>query len=302
MIFVLFSYKIEVVSLRGLIHLNETFLVNYRMQGKGEFSFDFHSHQEYEIYFFHAGSCRYLIHNRIYDLEPGDILLMDGMALHKPNVSPNSEYVRSVVHFSPHWIKSVLTEMGSMYLLEAFQKLHHCLIRSKDNNELKHLEDVISRLAEVKRTSDLNDIQAVTEVKVLLLQVLISVHRIGQMNSIKIPNKRVDKAEHAEKIADYLQLNYMNKLTLQAIADALNLSKSYVAHIFKEMTGFTVMEYLMGCRLTQVKYLLEMEPDKSLKDIAFECGFESVSHFSRYFREKVGVTAKEYRRLRLGNR
>jgi AraC-like DNA-binding protein len=224
---------------------------------------------------------------------------MDGMTLHKPNVSPNSEYIRSVIHFSPHWIKSVLTEMGSMYLLEAFQKLHHCLIRTHENNELKRLEEVISRLAEVKRTSESNDVHSITEMKVLLLQVLISVHRLGQMNSIKIPNKKVDKAEHAENIAAYVQLNYMNKLTLQTISDSLNLSKSYVAHVFKEMTGFTVMEYLMGCRLTQVKYLLEMEPDKPLKDIAYENGFESVSHFSRYFREKVGVTAKEYRRLRL---
>lgn len=292
-------YKMIVVSLRGMVYLNETLIVNYRMQGIGDYSLDFHTHQEYEIYIFHAGSCRYLIHNKIYDLEPGDILLMDGMTLHKPNVSPNSEYIRSVIHFSPHWIKSVLTEMGSMYLLEAFQKLHHCLIRTHENNELKRLEEVISRLAEVKRTSESNDVHSITEMKVLLLQVLISVHRLGQMNSIKIPNKKVDKAEHAENIAAYVQLNYMNKLTLQAISDSLNLSKSYVAHVFKEMTGFTVMEYLMGCRLTQVKYLLEMEPDKPLKDIAYESGFESVSHFSRYFREKVGVTAKEYRRLRL---
>ncbi|MGM0876217.1 MAG: AraC family transcriptional regulator [Bacillota bacterium] len=279
--------------------MNETLLAFYRVQGHGGYSFDFHSHQEYEIYFFHAGSCRYLIHNHIYDLEPGDILLMDGMTLHKPNISPNSEYVRSMVHFSPHWIKNVLTELGSMYLLEAFQKLHHCLIRTNENNESKRLEEVICRLAEVKRTSELNDIHAVTEMKVLLLQALITVHQLGQMQSIKIPNKKVDKAVHAENIASYVQMNYMQKLTLQTIAEALNLSKSYVAHVFKEMTGFTVMEYLMGCRLTQVKYLLEMEPDKPLKDIAYDCGFESVSHFSRYFHEKVGVTAKEYRRLRL---
>ena len=269
------------------------------MQGKGDYSFDFHSHQEYEIYLFHGGSCRYLIHNHIYDLVPGDILLMDGLTLHKANVSPNSEYIRSVVHFSPHWIKGLLNEMGSMYLLEAFQKLHHCLIRTNENNELKLLEEVLSRLANLKRISELNDVYAITEMKVLLLQILISVHRLGQMNSMKVSNNKVDKAEHAENIAAYVQLNYPNKLTLQMIADALNLSKSYVAHVFKEMTGFTVMEYLMGCRLTQVKYLLEMEPNKALKDIAFECGFESVSHFSRYFREKVGVTAKEYRRLRL---
>ncbi|MDP9579781.1 AraC family transcriptional regulator [Priestia megaterium] len=288
--------------MKGMIQLNETLYVGYRIQGSSEYSFDYHSHQEYEIYFFHAGSCRYLIRNQIYDLEPGDILLMDGLTLHKPNINPKSEYIRSVVQFSPEWIKNVLLEMGSMYLLEIFQKLHHCLIRTNENEESKRLQEIIYRLDLIKKSSKLDDSLSEMEMKVLLLQILISVHRLGQEKPLKIPSGKVDKANHAENIATYVQLNYMNKLTLLTIAEALNLNKFYVSHVFKEMTGFTVMEYLMGCRLTQVKYSLEMEPNKSLKDIAYDCGFESTSHFSRYFREKVGLTAKEYRHLRLKQR
>ncbi|WP_053362238.1 AraC family transcriptional regulator [Bacillus sp. FJAT-27251] len=279
--------------------MDETLLVNYRLHGLTEYVAEFHSHQEYEIYIFHGGSCRYIVHNHIYDLEPGDILLLDGKTLHKPNIEKNSDYVRSHIHFSPHWIKDILAGMGSMYLLEAFEKLHHCLIRTKENPELKYLEAVVSRLAEIKRTSPEKNQHAITEMKVLLLQVLIIVHRLGQHHSIKMTGKKMDKAEHAENIAEYIQKNYMNKLSIQTIAEALNLSKSYAAHVFKEMTGFTIMEYVMGCRLNQVKYLLEIQPDKPLKEIAHECGFESVSHFSRYFREKVGVTAKEYRQSRI---
>src|SRR5690625_2432608 len=134
--------------------LNESLTVGYRSQGMSE-PFEYHSHQEYEIYFFHAGSCRYLIHNQIYDLEPGDILLMDGMTLHKPNVSPNSKYIRSFIQFTPEWIKGILKELDSMYLLDAFQKLRHCLIRTRENQESKQLELVIRRLAEVKQSSEM---------------------------------------------------------------------------------------------------------------------------------------------------
>ncbi|MGM7723278.1 AraC family transcriptional regulator [uncultured Metabacillus sp.] len=273
---------------------------SYRNKWNGPFHY--HSHQDYEIYFFHAGDCRYLIHNHIYDLEPGDILVMDGLTLHKPNVSPTSEYVRSVIQFSPHWIKGILLEMGSMYLLETFQTLHNCLIRTNENEESKELEKVFCRLAELSRTAEFPDIQTETEMKVLLLQVLISVHKLGKMNSIEIPLQKEDKAVHAENIADYIQKHFMNKLTLQCIADNLNVSRSYVAQVFKTMTGYTVMEYVMECRLRQAKYLLEMEPLKPLKDVAYESGFESATHFSRYFREKAGVTAKEFRQIRLKNR
>ncbi|MFC4403452.1 AraC family transcriptional regulator [Gracilibacillus xinjiangensis] len=281
--------------------MNEPLRVGYRSSNNGDFGY--HSHPDhYEIYFFHSGSCRYLIHNQIYDLEPGDLLLMDGMTLHKPNVNPNKEYVRSVIHFSPQWIKGILLEIDSMYLLEVFKKLRHCLIRTKENSESKYLEGVIQRL--YKRKVEANQEEAISEseLKVLLIQILISVHHLGKLDFIKLPGRKSDKFEHSEKIAEYIQVNYMNKLSLNGIAKALNLSKSYVSHVFKEMTGFTVMEYVMGCRLTQVKYLLEMEPDKPLKDIAYECGFESVSHFSRFFREKVGVTAKQYRHIRLNNK
>lgn len=289
--------KLEIVHLsrlKELVYLNRSLIFNYRTVENDQV-FDYHSHPEYEIYFFHAGSCRYLIDNQIYDLEPGDILLMNGLTLHKPNVRLHSEYVRSVIQFPPQWIKGVLMALDSLYLLDAFQKLPHHLIRTKENKESKRLEKVISRLAEVKRASSQNDKKKETEMKVLLLQVLIIVHQLTQMDFVTYPNKRVDKAEHVEKIAKYIQSNYMNKLTLDLIASALNLSKSYLSHLFKEMTGFTVMEYVMACRLTQVKYLLEMEPDQSIKDVASESGFESASHFSRYFRDKVGVTAKEYR-------
>jgi AraC-like DNA-binding protein len=285
-----------------LSDLNETLSASYRNKWKGEHPFHYHSHQDYEIYFFHAGECRYLIHNQIYDLEPGDILVMDGLTLHKPNVKPTSVYVRSVIQFSPLWIKGLLMEMGSMYLLETFQTLHNCLIRTNENEQSKELEQVFCRLAKLKRTAKLPDIQAETEMKVLLLQALIIIHKLGQMNSIEIPNQKEDKAVHAENIADFIQQYYMNKLTLQRISEKLNLSRSYVAQVFKAMTGYTVMEYVMECRLTQAKYLIEMEPLKPLKDVAFESGFESATHFSRYFREKVGVSAKEYRHIRLNNR
>ena len=275
-------------------------MVNYRMDRHWE-HIDYHSHQEYEIYFFHAGSCRYLIHDQIYDLEPGDILLMNGMALHKPNTPPNGEYVRSMIHFSPQWIEGALKEVGGRNLLDVFEKLHYCLIRTNENEESKQLEKLVSRLEEVHRNPENTGVLKETEMKILLLQILVQVNRLGQIDSLKLPGKKAEKEEHAENIAAYIQEHYHQKISVAAIGDALNLSKSYASHVFKEMTGFTIMEYVMGCRLNRVKYLLEAEPKKALKEIAHDSGFESVSHFSRYFKEKVGMTAKVYRNLRLKN-
>lgn len=61
--------------------------------------FVFHSHDQYEIYYFHEGKCNYLIGDRIYVLEPGDLILMDGMTLHCPKIEKGAKYVRSFIHF-----------------------------------------------------------------------------------------------------------------------------------------------------------------------------------------------------------
>ncbi len=275
-------------------HLN----VFYRVSEKWP-QLDYHSHQEFEIFFFHSGECRYVISNNIYDLVPGDILMMDGMALHKANVPEDSTYTRSILHFSPQWIKGVLKEVGGLHLLDVFKQLQHCLLRTYESEDAQELEKLFCKLEEVNRTSFIERSSAELEEKVILLQILIAVNKIYEKNTVRTPTRKSEKDLHSVNIADYVQANYMEKLTLDSIAANLNLSKSYVSHVFKEMTGFTVMEYVMAYRLTQVKYLIEMKPDKTLKEIAFECGFESIPHFSRYFKEKVGVTARKFREDRL---
>ena len=101
---------------------------------------------------------------------------------------------------------------------------------------------------------------------------------------------------HAENIASWINQHYSEKITLERIAKELNLNKYYVSHVFKEVTGFTVMQYVMECRLIQVKYLLEMRPDLSLEEIFTATGFESGAHFSRFFKDKMGMTPTSYRK------
>lgn len=279
-----------------MLKMIETLRIGYRSDTLD--AFDYHSHPEqYEIYLFHSGSCRYIIHNQILDLEPGDILLMDGSTLHKPNINREREYIRSVIHFSPQWIESILKELGIAHVLDLFKNLQHCLIRTNDEKELKYIEGLIHRI--VERKKEKADAMWEAELKLLLSQLLMKVQQLCESNAIKVPYEKTDKFLHSQRIANFIRSNYDKKITLDYLSKKLNLSKSYVSHVFKEMTGYTIMEYVMTCRLIQVKYLLEMEPDKALKDISYDCGFESVSHFSRFFKEKVGMTPREYRYRRL---
>ncbi|OIK07161.1 hypothetical protein BIV60_27120 [Bacillus sp. MUM 116] len=278
-------------------------LADYRMQGMQTSSFEFHSHHEYEIYFFHAGECKYLINNRIYDLQPGDILLMDGLILHKPNPRLESLYTRSVVHFSPTFVVELLEVLGVPNLLDPFKKLNNWLLRTGYDESARVVDEKIERIANLvvqcnkeRQHSIQKDELLEAEIKIQLIQLLIEIYHMSQKELAQVTSKSTEKEKHAESIASWINENYKEKINLDRIAGELNLSKYYASHVFKEITGFTVMEYVMGCRLNQAKFLLEMEPNHSLAEVARQSGFESISHFSRFFKEKVGITPTQYRK------
>ncbi|MBS4178988.1 AraC family transcriptional regulator [Lederbergia citrea] len=278
---------------------------NYKMKSLGEQTFDFHSHAQYEIYYFHGGDCKYLIHNTIYHLQPGDIIIMDGLTAHRANPSLFKLYERSVVHFSPDWIKPVIESLQMPELLSPFEKMNNCLLRGREESErhsilqsMKELDQLLhdeqSYLGEGIERKQKQEVEA--EMKVLLVSMLVQIFKLSKKENQKLLMQKNEKDIHVEKIADYINGRFKEKITLDDLSIALNLSKFYLSRIFKEVTGTTVMDYVMACRLNQVKYELEMNPEKTLMEVAIESGFESPAHFSRFFKRKLGVTPSEYRR------
>ena len=278
----------------------------YRIQGTRSYSFDFHSHLEYEIYFFHAGECKYLINDRIYDLQPGDIFLMDGLTLHKANPRYEGTYTRSVIHFSAVYLKELLALLGVQDVLAPFEKLNNCFLRTGYDQQAQFVEERIARLARLsahnekeKQRAGLQNEMLEAEIKLELVQLLLEFYKMSQKELNQFTVKTTEKVHHAEVIAAWVNANFTEKISLDRLGSDLNLSKYYASHIFKEVTGFTVMEYVMGCRLNHAKYLLEMEPNWSLAEVSRKSGFESTSHFSRFFKDKVGITPSHYRKNRL---
>lgn len=80
------------------------------------------------------------------------------------------------------------------------------------------------------------------------------------------------------------------------IAEKTGVSKYYLQHVFKKQTGTTITEYKNSQKLTKAKRLL-ITTDKTVTEIATECGFENSSYFSELFRSYENVTPTAYRKL-----
>ena len=85
-------------------------------------------------------------------------------------------------------------------------------------------------------------------------------------------------------------------VTTKAVAGAVGLSPSHMGYLFKRETGETVSAYVADMRLRQAKRLLD-ETSRSIKEIAFDCGYADQNYFSRVFKKLTGMSPAEYRSL-----
>jgi len=83
-------------------------------------------------------------------------------------------------------------------------------------------------------------------------------------------------------------------LSLGDVARAVNTSSFYFCKMFKKITGINFTNYLSRVRTEKAKNLL-LNPNLRISEIAFEVGFQSLTHFNRVFRKIVGQSPTEYR-------
>ena len=92
----------------------------------------------------------------------------------------------------------------------------------------------------------------------------------------------------------YINSNQAEDLSLGQVARAVNTSTFYFCKMFKKATGLNFTDYLSRVRVEKAKNLL-LNPNLRVSEIAFEVGFQSLTHFNRVFKKIVGQSPTDYR-------
>lgn len=273
--------------------MSRSILANHRHKGN-DYLLEFHTHKQDEIYLFHQGSCRFLIGEHMYLLKPGDLLFIDGKTVHRAAIFADTvPYERSIIHFEREWLKPLVDFLHLDHLLHIFQENKQGYIRIVRPQTIAKVEELIKILVYLEGVEDKH---REAEQQLALIDLLLAVHR-GTERLLDKPNMRGDeKTAIAERVSRFISEHYQEHLTIQTIASHVNLSKSYLSHVFKEISGQTIMQYIMGYRLSQATHALESYPEYTIKYISKSHGFESDAHFSRYFKAHFKMTPSAYRK------
>ena len=99
-----------------------------------------------------------------------------------------------------------------------------------------------------------------------------------------------------DKIKKYIEDNFAEDFTLSNLAEYMKVSVYYLSHLFKSVTGITIIEYRNQLRLTKAKLML-INTNKTIGNIASNVGFSSVAYFTEVFTKSERIPPSEYRKF-----
>ena len=128
----------------------------------------------------------------------------------------------------------------------------------------------------------------------LLLRMLLDVNRVYD-ESRQREMEEEDSLTHSEKIDDivrYISEHLEEKITLYDLTKRFYLSKYYLCHEFKKVTGFTVFDYIRYKRILSAK--TKFQNGQPINEVWRDLGYEDYSNFYRTFKKITGMSPKEY--------
>lgn len=151
-----------------------------------------------------------------------------------------------------------------------------CFLESKELEQYSNYYDIILNA---------QNIYGITKfIKEFIAKALVLIENYRKNNSYKVINKAME----------YIKKNYSGEITLQSLANHLNLSKHYVCYLFKKETGENISTCINRIRIENVKLLLSKK-DYKVKDIYDKVGFSDEQYFCKMFKKVTGMTVAHYK-------
>ncbi|MCL2030035.1 MAG: AraC family transcriptional regulator [Oscillospiraceae bacterium] len=251
-----------------------------------------HFHPEYEIYYLLDGARYYFIENKTYPINKGSLVLVDAMQIHRTSASGKAAHDRFLIELAEEPFSSCLSEFCGLKPGGFFAE--HAGVWTLDADGQRTVEGLLGAIADECRGQKAYH-QNLVMMKIAELLLFVARLKAGGRAGPGASLSRTTKHIQVHGVTEYISEHYNQSLSLDEICRRFYVSKSYLCRIFKEVTGFTVYEYIHMRRVKHAQELLE-NSDVSVAQIAALLGYGTVTHFERMFRKYTETTPLKYRK------
>ena len=251
---------------------------------------DAHSHDYYEIYYFLGSEMTFFMDGMPILLGNQDLLLVNKHIFHRTQYSgdvSNKQFVN--MSFTEGFMHSYFDMETIDELLTMFETP---LLTCSQNPVSAHLDNLIRLTCNSYEQKDkYNLLRASHNLCMVLIELL---QNAKHFEYVPFTHGLSSDKLLISKVAQYINENYSEKISLTSIANQFFISKYYLSRVFKRTFGVSITEFVNRKRADEAAYFLE-NSDKSISDIATMMGFSNQSYFIESFKKYHGTTPKHYR-------
>jgi two-component system response regulator YesN len=109
-------------------------------------------------------------------------------------------------------------------------------------------------------------------------------------------NAEAEQRSYVDIAIDIIMDYYAEDISLQSVANQINVNPSYLSRVFKQEAGDNFIRFLTRVRIDKAKFYLDSKNMK-VYEVAEKVGYPNYTYFSKIFKKVVGVTPEEYRKV-----
>ena len=247
-----------------------------------------HVHPEIELVYVNKGKGKTHIGNHLSYFNNSQLILIGSNLPHNGFTDRlTAKGKETLIQFKPDFLGEVFLNIPEMIHLNSLFERAKKGIRYKPETK-KIVGPKIEKLPKY------NGLKRVTKLLEILELLALSTDYILLNENGYLFETQPQDSNKIDKIFKYVNKNYQDHITLDQIADHVNLTVPAFCRYFKKVTGKTFTQFVNECRIFYATKLLT-ESQSSITDICFECGFNNFSHFNKVFNEVIGKSASKYR-------
>jgi AraC-like DNA-binding protein len=245
-------------------------------RGKDNMYWTWHASEEHLFLYVHQGQGSLVCAQRVFPLEEGVLVFIGADVYHYTMPEVPAAYDRSKLTLAPHRMQSLCAILSKPYSLD------NSVVYGKIPPEKRPVvEEIFLRGIQNEDKGELGLMAATLEL-------------MGFLQTYEAGSTAGGEGRMARAIR-YINENVSQKLDIQKICDAINVSKYHFCRQFKAHTGLTVMAYLLKTRIVLAAEELK-KTNLPISEISENLGFSSLSYFCRVFKQDRGVTPLQYRK------
>ncbi|MDO4271297.1 MAG: AraC family transcriptional regulator [Eubacteriales bacterium] len=242
-----------------------------------------HAHKDFvEIILICSGISEYLIHDKKQYIRAGDLLVYNSGVVHDeisgPDIAVGSYCVAVGGLHMPGLRENMLIPDNAGYIFPTGDSF----------GELRTLCEMMYH--------SLSEGEPRAEAFCHSLMHALLVKTLAVADGPKAADEHKVEEPHilGRRIKEYIDTHYMEPITLQSMSETLHISPYYLSHVFKQMSGYSPVQYLLRRRIGEAQTLL-ITTDLPITRVAEMVGYDTQSYFNLQFTKNVGMPPKKYR-------